>query len=90
MGVARYQFHNVPPIWPILQKFVLRLSEHGDVIETQAIRFVHPKAFLANSVPERSPDCVDTLKALWLRPVFAESYRLFRVNQAKERVAVRI
>jgi len=31
--------------------------------------------------------CVDILKARWLR---AESYRLFRVNQAKEFVAVRV
>jgi len=35
----------VPPILPILQKVVLRLSEHGDVIETQTLRFVPPKFF---------------------------------------------
>jgi len=40
-----YQFYNVPPILPILQKVVLRLSEHGDVIETQTIRFVTLKVF---------------------------------------------
>jgi len=34
--------------------------------------------------------CVDILKARWLRPVFVESYRMLRVNQAKELVAVRI
>jgi len=37
-----YHFHNLPPILPILQKgqkFVLRLSEHGDVIETQTILY---------------------------------------------------
>ena len=37
-----YEFHNVPPIWPILQKgkkVVQRLSEYGDVIETQTVRF---------------------------------------------------
>jgi len=39
------QFHNVPPIWPIFQKVVIRLSEHGDVIETQTIMFVLPKIF---------------------------------------------
>jgi len=31
------------------EKVVLRLSEHGDVNETQAIRF-GPQKFLANSV----------------------------------------
>jgi len=30
------------------------------------------------------------LKAGWLRPVFAESYELLRVNQAKELVAIRV
>jgi len=30
-------------ILPILQKVVLRLSERGDVIETQTIKFVPPK-----------------------------------------------
>jgi len=30
------------------------------------------------------------LKARWLRPAFAESYRLSRVNHAKELVAVRV
>jgi len=34
--------------------------------------------------------CVDILSARWLRPVFAESYRLLRVNQAKELVTVRV
>jgi len=34
--------------------------------------------------------CVDILNALWLRPVFAESYRLLRVHQAKELVTVRV
>jgi len=34
--------------------------------------------------------CVNILKARWLRPVFAESYRLLRVNQANELVAVRV
>jgi len=52
MDVARgvtvtklYQFHNVPPILPIFQKVVLRLSEHDDVIETQTIRIVPRKLF---------------------------------------------
>jgi len=51
MDVARYQFHNVPPIWPVLQKVVLRLSEHGDVIETPNNKVCRPKSFLANSIP---------------------------------------
>jgi len=34
--------------------------------------------------------CVDILYSRWLRPAFAESYRLLRVNQAKELVAVRV
>jgi len=34
--------------------------------------------------------CVDMLKARWLLPVFAESYRLLRVQQAKELVAVHV
>ena len=40
-----YQFDNVPPIFPILQKVLLRLSEQGDVTETQRITFVPPKFF---------------------------------------------
>jgi len=35
---------------PILEKVVLRLSEHGDVIETQKIKVCTPQRFLANSV----------------------------------------
>jgi len=34
--------------------------------------------------------CVDILKARWLRPAFSESYRLLRVNQAKELMTVRV
>jgi len=30
------------------------------------------------------------MNARWLRPVFAESYRLLLVNQAKELVTVRV
>jgi len=41
-------------------------------------------------VKPHAADCVDLLKAGWLRPAFAESYRLLRVNQAKEIVAVRV
>jgi len=33
------------------KKVVPRLGEHGDVIVTKTVRFVHPKRFLANSVP---------------------------------------
>jgi len=33
---------------------------------------------------------VDILKARWLRPALAESYRLLRVDQVKELVAVRV
>jgi len=35
----------VPPIFQLYKKVALRLSEHGDVIETQIIRFVPPKFF---------------------------------------------
>jgi len=45
MGIARYQFHNVPSFGQFYKKVLLRLSEHGDVIETQTIRFVPPKVF---------------------------------------------
>jgi len=34
--------------------------------------------------------CVDILKARWLRPAFAESYRLLRLTQPKELVAVHV
>jgi len=34
--------------------------------------------------------CVDILKARWLRPAFAESYRLRRVTLSKELVAVNV
>jgi len=34
--------------------------------------------------------CVDILNTRWLRLAFAELYGLLRVNQAKERVAVRV
>jgi len=34
--------------------------------------------------------CVDILNARWLRFAFGELYGLLRVNQAKERVAVRV
>jgi len=42
MVTKLYQFHNLPPF---CQKVVLRLSEHGDVIETQTVRFSPPKIF---------------------------------------------
>jgi len=44
MVTKLYQFYKVSPIY---KKVVLRLSEHGDVIETQIISIV-PRA---NSVP---------------------------------------
>jgi len=48
----------------ILQKVLLRLSEHGGVTETQTIKFVPPQSFLANSVPASVYDdantCVET------------------------------
>jgi len=34
--------------------------------------------------------CVDILKARWLRPAFAESYRLLRVTLSKKLLAVRV
>jgi len=60
--LAKFEFiittfdHRSVYLSPILRinvfhiKCVLRLSEHGDVIETQTISFV-PQSFLANSVP---------------------------------------
>jgi len=46
---------------------------------------------MPNLSPSGNPDyCVDMLKARWQLPVFGESYRLLRVNQAKELVAVRV
>ena len=40
MGVARCQFHNVPQFDHFYKKVVLRLGEHGDVIETQTIHLI--------------------------------------------------
>ena len=51
MFTKLYQFHNVSPILPILQKGCTTVSEHGDVIEMQTI-IVPPQSFLANSVPD--------------------------------------
>jgi len=34
--------------------------------------------------------CVDILKPRWLRPAFAESYRLLRVTLSKELVGVAV
>jgi len=45
IGIARYQFHNVPQFGHFYKKVVLRLSEHGGVIETHTIRFVTTKVF---------------------------------------------
>jgi len=50
MGIARYQFRNVPQFGQFYKKVVLRLSKHDDVIETQTVRFGTPQSFLANSV----------------------------------------
>jgi len=44
MFTKLYQFHNVSPILPILQKGRTTVSEHGDVIEMQTI-IVPPKVF---------------------------------------------
>ena len=41
-------------------------------------------------VKPHAKSCVDILKARWLRPEFAESYRLLRVTLSKERVAVHV
>jgi len=47
--------------------------------------------YLPNLSPSGNRDyCVDMLKARWLLPVFAESYLLLRVNQAKDLIAVRV
>jgi len=45
MGVARNRLHYVAQFGQFCKKVVLRLSEHGDVIETQTIRFVPPMFF---------------------------------------------
>jgi len=50
MFTKSYQFHNVPPFCQFYKKVVIRLSEHGDVIEKQTLR-IAPQRFLANSVP---------------------------------------
>jgi len=49
-----YNFHNLPPILPTLQKYH-RLSEHDAVIETQTIKVCPLQNFLAISVPETGP-----------------------------------
>jgi len=47
--------------------------------------------YLPNLSPSGNRDyCVDMLKERWLLPVFAESYLLLRVNQAKDLIAVRV
>jgi len=51
MFTKLYQFYNVPPFCQFYKKVVLWLCEHGDVIDTQTVRFVPPQSFLANSVP---------------------------------------
>jgi len=55
LGVARgdtwamvtkiYNFQNVSPILPLLQKGLQRLSEHGDVIKTQTLKVCTPQSF---------------------------------------------
>jgi len=40
-----YKFQNVPPVCQFYKKVVLRFSEHGDIIETQTMRFVSSKVF---------------------------------------------
>ena len=40
-----------PPFCQFFKKVVLRLSEHGDTIETQTIMVCLPQKFLANCVP---------------------------------------
>ena len=47
-----YQFHIVPPFCQFYKKVVLRLSEHGDVIETQTIR-IAPHLFLSTHAIKR-------------------------------------
>jgi len=56
MGVSRvtkiYRFHDVSPIFQFYEKVVLRMSEHGDVIEMQTTKVrLPPKVFLANFGP---------------------------------------
>jgi len=50
----------------------------------------YKKTDLGGKNSNGNPDWVDVLKARWLFPLFAESYRLLRLNQTKELVAVRV
>ena len=45
MGVASINCIMCPQFGHFHKKVVLRLGEHGDVIETQTIKFVPPKVF---------------------------------------------
>jgi len=45
MGVASINSIMCPQFGQFYKKVVLRLGEHGDVIETQTRRFVPPKFF---------------------------------------------
>jgi len=56
---------------------VLRLSEHGDVIEMQTIRF-SPQSILANSVPAHI--------YIYIQYIFANKVKTFNRNVITERV----
>jgi len=45
MGVASISSLMRPQFGQFYKKVVLRLGEHGDVIETQTIRFAPPEVF---------------------------------------------
>jgi len=45
MGVARINSIMCPQFSQFYKKVALGLGEHGDVIETQTIRFVPPKVY---------------------------------------------
>ena len=49
-----------------------------------------PRISIWRLVKPHANYCVDILTATWLRPAFAESYRLRRVTQSKELVAVHV
>jgi len=52
MGVPKY-INSImcPPFGQFYKKVVLRLNEHGDVIDTQTIKVCPPQNFLVNLVP---------------------------------------
>jgi len=92
---------SIAGIWSVQQLFVKNLCH---TYSWNLVFFHHSDSVLitpgsSNELPWMSmwpfvkphvDCCVDILNARWLRPAFAESYRLLRVNQARELVIVRV